>query len=291
MGLHTFASRLAACLLLLLPVLAAAGPPKRIISTAPSITEILFALGLGDRVVGVTQYCRYPKEVSRVPRIGSWTTTNMEVVIAARPDLIVVQRTAVHDSTKFGALGLKTLEVRMERIAEILDAIRLIGDAAGVSSRAAALTASIRRGLDAVKASVASRPPVPVLFVVGRNPGTLEGIIAAAGNSYLSEVIELAGGRNIFADSRLGFSRVVQEEILARNPEVIIDMGEHADAEGITPEQQRAEIALWSRYGSLRAVRNGRVHIVASEVFVVPGPRVVELARRLAVILHPEVRR
>jgi iron complex transport system substrate-binding protein len=277
-------------ILALLPALltAAAASPKRIISTAPGITEILFALGLGDRVVGVTEYCVYPPEVKKLPKIGSYLTPNMEAIVALRPDLIIVQRTAIHDSAKFAPLRLKTTDVRLERAREIYAAIDTIGTAAGVPDRARALTESIQRQLSDVRKRVEGTPRTPAVFVVGRVPGKLEGVIAAGGESYLSEMIEIAGGRNIFADSKIGYPKVLHEELLARNPQVIIDMGEHADASSLTPAQIASEIALYKRYPTIPAVRDNRVHIVSSEVFVVPGPRVVECARRLAALLHPE---
>jgi iron complex transport system substrate-binding protein len=266
----------------------AAQTPRRIVSTAPGITEILFALGLGDRVVGVTQYCRYPAEAARLPKIGSWTTPNMETVVALKPDLVIVQRTAVHDSTRFNALKLRTVDVRLHEIADIYATVETIGKAAGVASRAAALNERLRADLTEVQNRIRSRPKVPALFVVGRNPGALEGMIAAGPKSYHDELITLAGGRNILADSPVSYVKVLHEELLARKPEVIIDMGEHADASGIAPEQIKKEIALWRRFATVPAVRNGRVHIVANAIYVVPGPRVVECARQLARFLHPE---
>jgi iron complex transport system substrate-binding protein len=127
------------------------------------------------------------------------------------------------------------------------------------------------------------------MFVVGRTPGTLEGIIAVGGKSYLSEVLALAGGRNILEDSPVAYPKVLHEEILARNPQVIVDMGEHADAASLSAAQIASEVALWGRYAGISAVRDRRVHIVASEIYVVPGPRVVECAKSLARLLHPEV--
>jgi iron complex transport system substrate-binding protein len=263
--------------------------PQRIISTSPGITEILFALGAGSRVVGVTDYCVFPPEVKKIPKIGSWASPNMEVIVAARPDLIIVQKTAVHDAARFRSAGLHTLEVHLDRIADIYSAIAAIGAEAGVPDRSRQLTASIRKELGDIQSRVAGRRPASVMFVVGRTPGSLEGIIAVGSTSYLSEVIALAGGRNILSDSRVAYPKVLHEEILARNPEVIIDMGEHADAAALTEPQIASEVALWGRYGSVSAVRNHRVHIVASEMYVVPGPRVVDCARSLARLLHPEV--
>jgi iron complex transport system substrate-binding protein len=265
-----------------------AAPPKRIISTAPGITEILFALGLGDRVVGVTEYCAYPPEVKKLPKTGSYITPNLEVIVSLRPDLILVQRTAIHDAAKFAPLRLQTTEVQLERVAHIYAAIQTIGEVTAVPDRARALIESIQRQLAEIRKRVEGRPRTAAMFVVGRVPGTLEGIIAAGGQSYISEMIEVAGGRNILADSKVGYPKVLHEELLARNPQVIIDMGEHADASSLKPAQIAAEIALYKRYPTIPAVRDNRIHIVSSEVFVVPGPRVVECARRIAELLHPE---
>lgn len=279
-------------LMLLLFVLACTGfaqVPARIISTGPGITEILFALGIGDRVVGVTDYCKYPPEATKLPRIGSWTSTRMESVAALRPDLIIVQRTAVFSSAPFRQIGLRTMEVRLDRIADIYTTIDIIGKAAGVEQRAKALRDRIHGQLEAVRRRVSVRPKTRIMFVVGRTPGSLEGIIAAGGESYLSEVMQLAGGENVFADARVGYPKVLHEEIIARNPAVILDMGEHADATALSAEQLRKEIALWSKFQTVAAVRNGRIHPVSSAIYVVPGPRVVDCAQQFARFLHPEL--
>lgn len=264
------------------------GAPQRIVSTGPSITEILFALGLGPRVVGVTQYCNYPPAAQKIRRIGTWMTPNMEAILETRPDLVIVQKTGIHDDSRFKAMSLSTLLLRLGSIDEILRAIREIGTAAGVDARASQLTSEIQRELALVQKRVAGRPPTRVMFIVGRTPGTLEGLIAAGKRSYLTEVMEIAGGKNIFADSVVEYPKVVHEEILARNPEVIIDMGEHPDATAISEQQKQSEIALWRKYPSLSAVKNNRVHIVSSDLFVHAGPRVIELAQVLARLLHPE---
>ncbi len=119
----------------------------------------------------------------------------------------------------------------------------------------------------------------------------LEDLIAAGAGSYLGELIALAGGVNVFGDAPVPYSKIGLEEILARNPDVIIDMGEMAQTVGVTEAQKREVVALWSRYPKLRAVEKGRVFAVASDIFVVPGPRVTEAARQIAAMLHPEVAR
>ena len=125
------------------------------------------------------------------------------------------------------------------------------------------------------------------MFVVGRTPGRIEDLIAAGGPSYLNEVIEIAGGENIFKDAATAYAKVSLEEVLARDPEVIIDMGEMAQTVGVTEAQKRAVVTLWRRYPNLKAVRNNKVFAVASDVLVVPGPRVVAAAAQVAGLLHP----
>jgi iron complex transport system substrate-binding protein len=224
----------------------------------------------------------------KLPKIGSWTTPNMEAIVALEPDLVVVQRTTVHDAAKFKALHLRSLEVRLHEIADIYATIAAIGNAAGAADRAAALNARIRADLEDVRKRIGGRTPGKMLFVVGRTPGALEGMVAAGPKSYHDELIALAGGANVLADASSSYVKVLHEELLARNPEVIVDMGEHADAAGISDAQMKKEIALWKRYSTIPAVKNNRVHIVANSIYVVPGPRVVDCARQLAKFLHPE---
>jgi iron complex transport system substrate-binding protein len=273
----------------LLSTAVAAAPPSRIISTAPGITEILFALGLGDRVVGVTEYCVYPPEAKKIRRTGSWMSPNMEAILTARPDLIIVQKTAIHDSKKFDALRLRTFEVQLLGVPDILESIKAIGEIAEAQGDATKLVNSLQKQLNDVRSKVAGKPASRTMFIVGRSPNAIEGIVAVGKNSYQHEMIELAGGKNIFADSPTPYPKVLHEEMLARDPEVIIDMGAHADATGLTEKQKFAEIALWQRFKNLSAVKNKRVYPVSSAIFVVPGPRVAELAREFARMLHPEL--
>lgn len=262
------------------------GPPERIVSTAPSITEMLYALGLGDRVVGVTNYCRYPPEAARKPKIGDYLRPNLELIVAARPDLVILERTGVRASESLAGARLRVLEVDDGTLAGIFQSIERIGAAAGVGERAAALNVRLRAELDRLARQNAGLPKRRTMFVLGRTPGRLEGIVVAGRGSYLDELIGLAGGKNIFGDTVSAYAKVPLEEILARDPEVILDMGEMADPEALSEERKRAIVALWSRQPSLAAVRSGRVYAVASGAFLVPGPRVVEAARELSALIH-----
>ncbi|HYZ85762.1 MAG TPA: cobalamin-binding protein [Bryobacteraceae bacterium] len=277
---------------LLLYVMACAtlcAQPKRIVSTAPSITETLFALGLGDRVVGVTNYCTYPPEAQKIAKIGSFAQPNLEAILAMRPDLVIIHKTAVHSREQYAAIRLNVVEVQSVNITNILDSIRTIGKAAGVERRGQELAASIEKELADIQQRVAGKPKTSVMYIVGRSPNAIEGLVAVGGGAYLNELMERAGGSNIFKDARADYIKVSLEEVLARNPEVIIDLGDMAEPERITEAHKKQVQALWSRYPSLRAVKSKRIHPVASNIYVVPGPRLVLAAREFGRLLHPEL--
>jgi iron complex transport system substrate-binding protein len=265
-----------------------AAPPRRIVSTAPSITEMLYALGLGDRVVGVTTYCHYPPEAAKKFKIGDYLRPNLETIVSLRPDLVISENTGVRHAERLSGLKLNVLEIDDGSLAGIYDSIRSIAKAAGVSAKGDALCASMRASLEAIRAKTARLPRRRVLFLVGRTPGRIEDLIAAGRASHLNELIEIAGGENVFRDSPAAYAKIPLEELLARNPEVIVDMGEMSQTAGVTEEAKRAVVTLWGRYPTLAAVREHRVFAVASDIFVVTGPRVVEAARAFARMLHPE---
>ena len=276
------------CILLLFAAGAISAQPRRIVSTAPSITEMLFALGLGDRVVGVTTYCRYPPAALQKPKIGGYTEPSIEAIAALRPDLVIIQKNPVQLQAKLERVGLKVLEVRHDDIDGVYGSIQRIGAATGASASAAALVASMRRDLNAVHARVAKLPSRRIMFVVGRAPNRLEDLVVVGRASFLNELMQLAGGVNVFRDAVAPYPKVGTEELLARDPEVIVDMGDMANTVGVTEEHKRSVVALWNRYPSLSAVRNHRVYAVAADIYVVPGPRMVQAAAAFARMLHPE---
>jgi iron complex transport system substrate-binding protein len=264
-----------------------AAQPRRIISTSPSITEMLYAMGLGDRVVGVTTFCHYPPEAARKPKIGNYLRPDVEAILALRPDLVIAERSMIRQAVSLPRLKLHVIEIDDATIAGIVESIRVIGRATGAQARAAGLCSEIQNSIESLRQRTRRLPRPRVLFIVGRTPGRIEDLIAAGGSSYLGEVIEAAGGENVMRDTAAGYAKVSLEEILARDPDVIIDMGEMAQTVGITQRQKQAVVALWRRYPHLKAVKSNRVFAVASDVFVVPGPRVTEAARLIAALLHP----
>ena len=264
--------------------------PQRIVSTAPSITELLYALGLGDRIVGVDRFSRYPPEVLRKQKIGDYANPNLEVIASLRPDLVMIPTNPVKLAERLGTLRLKVLEIDQEGIAKLYDSFRIVGQATGMVEPAAKLTSSVRGQLDAIRARAAPLKRTRMMFVVGRTPNRLDGLIVVGQASYLNEIIALAGGENVFRDAVASYPAVSLEEVLARNPDVIVDMGDMADTVGVTDEHKREVTSLWERLTNVAAVKQHRVYAVASDVYVVPGPRVVEAAKAFLAMLHPEAR-
>lgn len=275
-------------LILLLAAAAAAqaAPPQRIVSTAPSLTETLYALGLGGRVAGVTEFCRYPPEAATKPKIGTFIDPNFERILALKPDLVLVVRNPVQLAEKLRRLGLNAVEVPQDTVSEILASIRQIGRLTGAEAQARALASRIEADLAAVRSRAAGLPRRRVLFLVGRSPGTLQGMVGAGPGTFLDELMRLAGGENVLASSPIAYPRVSMEQILAADPDLILDMGDFAHHEGRPMESEAQLRRLWSSYPMLRAVRQGGVKQVASEVLIRPGPRVGEAAKRLLELIQ-----
>ena len=264
--------------------------PQRIVSTAPSITEMLYALGLGDRIVGVDRFSRFPAEAARKAQIGDYAAPNLEVIASLRPTLVIIPTNPVQLRQRLEALQLHVLELDQEGIPAIYKTFRQVGEVTGTTAKAESVIEIIRQQLTAIRAKASLLRPTRMMFVVGRTPASLDGLMVVGQASYLNEIIEIAGGQNVFKDASAAYPKVSLEEILSRNPDVIVDMGEMADTIGVTDVQKRNVVGLWNRMASISAVRNHRVHAGASDIFVVPGPRVVQAAQEFFAILHPEAK-
>jgi len=258
--------------------------PKRIVSTVPGLTEILFGLGLGDHVVGVSEYCRFPEAALSKPKIGSFLQPNLEAIAALRPDLVLIIKNPVRLRQRLEAIGLRVEELDLETMPGILAAIDRLGSATGRKDRAAALRSSLEKRLAAVKAKVNHRKRVT--FLVGRTPQRLEGMVAVGPNSYLDELMRASGGDNIFSDSPAMYPKISIEQLLARDPEVIFEMGDSVH-EGMVPNNYRENVlSIWARLPGLKAVRDRRVYPLNDNIFVVPGPRFADASERFFEMLH-----
>lgn len=265
---------------------------QRIISLSPSVTEILYGIGAFDSVVAVSSYCEYPPEVEGLPRVGGWTDTNLEQVVALRPDLVIltgVDAQAPLMEPKLTALGIETLAVGSQSMADIYQAIETIGAAVGREDGARRLVSEMRAELDDIRARTRDRPRPKVLVVVDRLPGMLRDIYIATEGSYLTELVEIAGGTPITPPAPHNYTQISTEALVAFDPEVIFDMVQALTTPTVVGGGELAEDpnAVWQTI-DVRAVETGRVYPMTSKLLVHPSQFAVRAARELAVRIHPE---
>jgi len=255
--------------------------PARIVSLAPSLTETIFALGAGERLVGVTDYCDYPPEVSCIARVGGFVNPNLEAIIALRPDLVVAVPNggAKPLVERLGQLGIPVLIVQVYTLADIDVAIRDVGRAIRAPDRAEALIARMHRSMERVEERLRGRPRRRVILVWEQQP-----LIVGGAGTYIDELIEKAGGENIAAASQGRFPHYGIEEVVAEGPEVILDAFMLSDASAASSEARRR---FWDRWPTIPAVRTGEIHFIETFTVVRPGPRIPEALEILARAIHP----
>ena len=257
-------------------------PPRRIISFIPAVTEMLFALGVGDRVVAVGSFDRYPPAIEKLPRVGALLDPDLERILSLRPDLVTVYGSQTDLRAQLERAKIPLFVYSHAGLSDVTRTILELGVRVGQADRARALTDEIERTLSAVRQRVASRPRPRTLIVFGRESQSLRGIYASGGYGFVHDMVTVAGGDNVFADLQQEAVQATTELIIARRPEVILELR----AEPLTAEQQARELAAWKPLSSVPAVRNGRIHIIADPRTVIPGPRVGEGADLVARVLH-----
>lgn len=258
-------------------------PPQRIVSTSPGITEIVFALGQGDQLVGVTTFCVYPPEALTKPKIGGFASPSLEAIMRQRPDLVILVEGRTKLEQPLNALNIPTLITRSRGLDVIYETIQAVAHELKIPAQGQLLVSHIKEELQEFGNSISRSTRPRVLLLVGRTPGALTDLHSVGGESYIGELIELAGGLNVLSDSPVPYPRISLEEVLSRDPEIIVDMT-HGDAP--TQAEVQAIQKLWARFPSIDAVERERVYIVTQKLFVVPGPRVVEAVRALYDLIH-----
>ena len=260
-----------------------ASNPARIVSTSPSITETLFALGLGPRVVGVSAYCRFPPEVAKLPKIGTFLKPDAELIAGLRPDLVVVHEIANGIDRRLAALRIPYVVVDRGGLASTYTAIRQIATAAHVAQKGEALVADITARLQQIRRANAAAAKPRVLFIMGRRPGMLADLIGVGPGSYINELIDIAGAVNVLdIKGQPEYPKISMETVLRFDPDVIVDTVDMGETVAERQQRQTVSERLWSAYPMLKAVRTKRLYAATTDALVVPGPRVVEAAEWLA---------
>jgi len=259
---------------------------QRIVSLVPTVTEMLFAVGAGPQVVGVSSYDYFPPEVERLPKVGALIDPDNERILGLRPDLVIVYGSQSEAEARFKAAGIRTFSYRHDTAAAIagtLDTIVAIGTLTGHEARAREVTTAMTRDLEAVRARVAGRARPRTLLVMARQPGTLRGLYVSGGVGFLHEMLEVAGGQNVFDDAKRESVQPSSETLLARAPEAILELHGYGD-----PAASGTDIGVWTALASIPAVRQSRVQVLSGDHVVVAGPRLGQGAEAMARALHPD---
>lgn len=267
------------------PATAAVAPTaSRIVSIAPAVTEILFAIEAGPQVVGVSSYDRFPPEATALPTVGALLDPDTERILSLRPDLVVIYGSQTDQLARFDAAGIRTYTYRHGGIESVFQTIIDLGALTGRAAQAKRLEHDIRTSLDQVRSRVAGLVRPRTLLVFDQQPGTLQGLYASGGVGFLHEMLEIAGGANVFADSDREAVQPSHETLLSVAPEAIVQLSSMPKS---AVDIERAQ-ALWHRLGSISASRQNRILFLAGSHLVVPGPRLALGVDALARALHPE---
>jgi len=257
--------------------------PRRVVSLVPALTEMVFAIGAGDRVVAVSSYDVDPPEVKKLPRVGALLDPDVERIIALRADLVLLYGSQTDLIAQLTRASIPYFEYRHGGLANVTNTLRALGDWLGRSPQADELARDIERRLGDLRGRTAALAKPRVMLVFSRERGTLRNIYASGGRGFLHEMLEAAGGVNVFADITAESVQASTELILARAPDVILEL---RPTDIPAPDQQAAEMQSWRTLASIPAVRTNRLHFLPGRSYVVPGPRVAEGAEAMARLLH-----
>lgn len=251
--------------------------PMRIVSLAPSNTEILFALGLGNRVVGRTDFCDYPAEAAKVPSVGGYTQPSVESIMAVKPDLVIASFGNPKEMVeRLRKLGIPVLAYNPQTVNDVLHVIWEIGKVTGAEDQATELISKMRDQIAAIEKLVknASRPKV--FWEVWHDP-----LSTAGANTFINDMIKIAGGINISEDAGKGWPAYSLETLLIKNPDVYIATKDKWSSPGNIPERPG--------YNQLKAVKLGQVYVINADNVNRPGPRLIEGLKDVVRVIHPEL--
>lgn len=254
--------------------------PVRVVSLAPNITEIAFAAGRGDRLVGVTEFSDYPADARRIPRVGGYVDLDVEKIVSLNPDLCIAIKDGnpIEVIRRIEAFGIPVFAVNPREIGSVISSVTDIGRLLGADKEARSLVSDMKARLDRVAALVSTTSSKPrVFFQIGISP-----IVSAGSNTFIHELIVRAGGKNI-AGNLTGYPRFSKEEVLSLSPDIFIvtSMERQEVFERVIDE--------WRQWPDMPAVKKNRIYLVDSDLFDRPSPRLIDALEKLVRLIHPEL--
>ncbi|MFM1918635.1 MAG: hypothetical protein RLZZ303_269, partial [Candidatus Hydrogenedentota bacterium] len=263
-------------------------PARRIVSLVPSFTETLFALGAGDRVVGVSAYCNYPEAARALPKAGGYHDPNYEAIIALKPDLVLLSAFREETAERLARFGISTRGFPHGTLEEVLGSIEALGVLTGESNAAERIMGEISDRIGSARAATQGRPRERVLLVVGRDLSdtAMREIYAAGPQGFLNDLLTAAGADNALKDSLAEYPILTAEGIVALNPDRVFEI---VDGPKLSPEAMEASLAAWSKLPHRDLHGEGRVHLFTGDYMNIPGPRMSRILEDFMAALHPDL--
>ncbi len=264
---------------------------ERIISLAPSLTEIAFSLGLGERLVGVTRYCNYPPQAQILPRIGSFLDPNFDAIVQLQPDLVLLLENNPQLIKQLHQLNIPTLAVNNETLLDIDNAINKIGQYTHTTQQAQTLRTAMHDILTDIQKQIADQAKPRVLIVISRESdnGPITHRYIAGHHDFYHDLIQLAGGINAFPDNKIAIPSLSAEGLLHLNPDVIIELLPAPDEHPFSRHKIKQQWQQLHQISPLIAVQNNQVHIIEADYTTIPGPRLPLLLKEMARLIHPSL--
>ncbi|MFQ5716340.1 MAG: ABC transporter substrate-binding protein [Nitrospinales bacterium] len=253
---------------------------------SPSITEILFALGAGNRVVAVTDFCTYPKTAALLPKVGGMLNPSIEALISMKPDMLIHHQDSHKIEETAARLGIRSLGVSFENLNDIYRSIKTIGAALGTPEAAEGLLEKLRKGIAFHRSKLENLKPKSVLLILGDSETPMRDLYAVGKGTFLDELLTLAGGQNILSDSAARYPKISREFVIARSPEAIIIAGPKAN---LSREKRSLWKGGWQRYTTVQAVKNDQIYFIGADYILIPGPRLLNIVENFARAIHPEI--
>lgn len=261
---------------------------SRIVSLAPSLTETLFAVGAGDRVVGVTRFCAWPEEALTRQQVGGFLDTNYESIVALRPDIVLALPSHREHRERLQSLGLRFEIIEQTTVADILASIPRIGLLTGQTVQARQVAEELTQRLETIRTHTRDKSHPRTLLSSGRNPAdnTLSEVYVVGKKSFLNDLLEIAGGENAYPNDHVEYPMLSMEGIIQLNPECVIEFVNEEDTRRYPDELY---LDAWNRLHVLKAVQNGRVYLIRGAHHTIPGPSIWVTAQEIARRLHPDL--
>ncbi len=259
---------------------------QRVISTSPAITEILFAIGAGDRVVGVTDFCNYPKQACRLPSIGGPLNPSTERWITLKPDLIIIQEDSEVIQKNAKIFEIPSLTVSVNNLNNILNSIQIIADSLHMPQAGHQLAIKIKTKIEGYRTHLKKIKPRQVLMLLSDTNDPSRDLYAVGRDTFLNELLTIAGGENVLPDTMARYPKVSKEYIIAKSPEIIIEVGPKSN---LSKEETLARKKTWGKFSTLRAVKDDKLYFISADYILIPGPRLLNILDDFTRTIHPEL--